>query len=125
MFRPLVFSIVLTVVTSPSTAVLCRAWCSVQSATVNVCNHSTPTASTNVVADDTCDDVWIGAAAFVREDTGGASAEDGHRAVLVADYQSADIDTAAHCDRFAGLAADVAKEARSMATAHEGMAAKH
>jgi hypothetical protein len=90
-FRALVFSIVLTVVTSPSTAVLCRAWCSVQSATVNVCNHSTPTASTNVVADDTCDGVWIGAAAFVREDTGGASAEDGNRAVLVANYQPADI----------------------------------
>jgi hypothetical protein len=89
-FRALVFSIVLTVVTSPSTAVLCRAWCSVQSATVNVCNHSTPTASTNVVADDTCDDVWIGAAAFVREDTGGASAEDGNRAILVAGYQVAD-----------------------------------
>ena len=34
-------------------------------------------------------------------------------------------DTATHCDRFAALAADAAKEARSLAAAHEGMAAKH
>jgi len=34
-------------------------------------------------------------------------------------------DTAAHCDRFATLAANAATEARSMARAHEEMAAKH
>jgi hypothetical protein len=34
-------------------------------------------------------------------------------------------DTAAHCDRFAELAADAAKVGRSLATAHVGMAAKH
>ena len=34
-------------------------------------------------------------------------------------------DTATHCDRFAVLAADAAKEARSVAAAHEGMAARH
>jgi hypothetical protein len=91
MFRALVVSIVLTVVAGPSAAMLCRAWCSAHAATVNGCNHSTPTAWTNVVADDTCDDVWIGAAAFVREDVGGVSAPDGHRAVVVANHQPADI----------------------------------
>lgn len=34
-------------------------------------------------------------------------------------------DTAAHCDRFATLAATAATEARSLAAAHEQMAAKH
>lgn len=33
-------------------------------------------------------------------------------------------DTAAHCERFARAAADAAREARALATAHERMAAK-
>jgi hypothetical protein len=95
-FRAIVFSIVLTVTAGPSAAVLCRAWCSPQAATASVCHHTTPTASTSVAADDTCDDVWLGAAAFLREDVTDASAPDGNRAILVSGDQLANM---AICER--------------------------
>ena len=85
MFRAIVYSIVLTLVASPSATVVCRAWCVPQAATVCVRYHTTPAAPTGVVAHDSCDGVWLGAAAFVREDVSGASSPD--RAVLIPGFR--------------------------------------
>ncbi len=91
MFRALVLSIALTVAAGPSAAMLCRTWCNPQVAAADGCNHAASTASTSVAADDTCDDLALSAAAFVREDVRrDVSSADRHYALLVPRHHLAD-----------------------------------
>jgi hypothetical protein len=83
-----VLSIVLTLATGPSAALLCKTWCIPQAVQANGCHHLAPTASTSVSAHDTCDDLGPGLAPYVREDMRrGVSVPDVAHAIVVPSYQ--------------------------------------
>ena len=66
MFRAALFSIVLTLAVGQNAGLLCKVWC--PDATSTGCPHQDSTTSPSVRADDTCNEVVVGAVAFVRED---------------------------------------------------------
>ena len=65
-FRAVLFSIVLTLAVGQDASLLCRVWC--PDATSTGCPHQDSTTSPSVLADDTCNEVEVGAVASVRED---------------------------------------------------------
>ena len=66
MFRAALVSVVLTLAIGPNAGLLCTVWC--LDATSTGCPHQDSTTSPSVRADDTCNEVAVGAVAFVRED---------------------------------------------------------
>lgn len=90
MFRAAVLSIVLTLAVGPSAGLLCKTWCNPQAAAADGGHHAASTASTSVAADDTCEDLGLGAAAFLREDVRrGVSAPERDHAVVALPYHLA------------------------------------
>lgn len=88
MLQAAVLSIVLTLATGPSAALLCKTWCTPQAVQANGCHKMAPTASTKVGGHDTCDDLGLGLAPYIREDMRrGVSVPDVAHAILVAGYQ--------------------------------------
>jgi len=89
-FRAAVLSIVLTLAVGPNATLLCRTWCDPQAAAASVCRHEAPATSPSVAGDDSCDNMVLSAAAFLRKDVRrGVSAPDAAHAVLVPRYQLA------------------------------------
>lgn len=81
-FRAAVLSFVLTLVAGPSASLLCALWCHPEAVTTGPCEHSNPTSTPNVTANDDCPDVATIATVFVREDVRrGTSAAQAHHAV--------------------------------------------
>jgi hypothetical protein len=78
-FRAALFSIVLTLAVGQNAGLLCKVWC--PDATSAGCPHPDATTSPSVHADDACNDVVVGAVAFVRED--------GRRTTTAPDIQNA------------------------------------
>ena len=80
--RAVLFSVVLTLAAGQNTSLLCQVWCA--DATSAACPHQESTTSPNLLADDSCDNVGVGAVAFVREDgRRTAPAPDAHNALVV------------------------------------------
>ena len=67
MFRATLFSIVLTLAVGQNAGLLCKVWCYPHDATAG-CRQQEPTTSPSVSGDDYCNNVALGAMAFVRED---------------------------------------------------------
>lgn len=87
--RAAVLSIVLTLAVGPNATLLCRTWCDRQAAAASGCHHEAPTISPRV-GDESCDDMALSAAAFLREEVRRpVSAPDAAHAVLVPRYRLA------------------------------------
>jgi hypothetical protein len=66
-FRAAFLSIVLTLAVGQDTSLLCEVWC--RDVAPAGCPHQSSTTSPGVSADDSCASGFVGAVAFVREDT--------------------------------------------------------
>jgi hypothetical protein len=81
-FRPVLFSIVLTLAVGQNASLLCKVWC--PDTTSAGCPHQDSTTSPSVSADDRCSSVVVGAVVFVREDVRRtAAAPDAQTALVV------------------------------------------
>ena len=90
MFGAVVLSIVLTLAVGLNASLLCRAGCDPQAAVASGCHHDDSTTSPSLAGDNSCDNVVLGAAAFLREDVRrGVASQDADHAVLVPRYQLA------------------------------------
>jgi hypothetical protein len=65
-FRAALFSVVLTLAIGQNAGLLCKVWC--PDATSKSCPHQESTTSPSMRADDTCNNVVVGAVPFVGED---------------------------------------------------------
>jgi hypothetical protein len=81
-FRPALFSVVLTLAMGQSAGLLCKVWC--HDAASAACPHHESATSASVRADDTCTDVAVAAVAFGREDGRRTAPDpDGQNALVV------------------------------------------
>jgi len=92
-FRVAAFPVLIALLASPSTAVVCRTWCDRAPASPSAadmgCHHGTaPMSSPMVGGDSGCDGSLLNAMAFIREGTARlASAPGSHLATFVPRYQ--------------------------------------
>jgi hypothetical protein len=89
MFRAAVLSIALTLAVGQNAGLLCRLWCHPSEAPTD-CEHPDQTTSLSVTGEGNCNNVTLGAIAFVREDVRrGESAPDTQHAVAIPSFRFA------------------------------------
>jgi hypothetical protein len=89
MFLEAVLSIALTLAVGQNAGLLCRLWCHPSEAPTD-CEHPDQTTSLSVTGEGNCNNVTLGAIAFVREDVRrGESAPDTQHAVAIPSFRFA------------------------------------
>ena len=93
-FRVAVFSVVFTLTVGQNAALLYRMWCDSQTAAASGCHDEDSATSPSVVGDDTCDNMALSAAPFLREEVRrSVSSPNEDNAIPVPRYQLAHLTT--------------------------------